>query len=61
MDISKETKATARSVLWGAAARAIALAIMGFSWGGWMTGGAAETRDEPRCDGCRRSSHTHLR
>ena len=43
MDISKETKATARSVLWGAAARAIALAIMGFSWGGWMTGGAAET------------------
>jgi hypothetical protein len=43
MDISKETKATARSVLWGAAAGAIALAIVGFSWGGWMTGGAAET------------------
>jgi hypothetical protein len=43
MDISKETKATARSVLWGAAAGAIALAIAGFSWGGWMTGGAAET------------------
>jgi alpha/beta superfamily hydrolase len=43
MDISKETKATARSVLWGTAAGAIALAIVGFSWGGWMTGGAAET------------------
>ena len=43
MDISKETKATARSVLWGAAAGALALAIVGFSWGGWMTGGAAET------------------
>jgi hypothetical protein len=43
MDISKETKATARSVLWGVAAGAIALAIVGFGWGGWMTGGAAET------------------
>ena len=43
MDISKETKATARSVLWGAAAGAIALAIVGFSWGGWLTGGSAET------------------
>ena len=43
MDISKETKATARSALWGAAAGAIALAIVGFSWGGWVTGGTAET------------------
>jgi len=43
MAISKETKATARSVLWGAAAGAIALAIVGFSWGGWVTGGTAET------------------
>ena len=40
MDISQETKATARSVLWGAVAGAIALAIVGFSWGGWVTGGA---------------------
>jgi hypothetical protein len=40
MDIS-QTKATARSVLWGAVA--IALAIVGFSWGGWVTGGSAET------------------
>ena len=37
MDISKETKATARYVLWGAAAGAIALAIVGFNWGGWVT------------------------
>jgi hypothetical protein len=43
MDISQETKATARSVLWGAVAGAIALAIVGFSWGGWVTGGSAET------------------
>jgi alpha/beta superfamily hydrolase len=43
MDISKETKATARSFLWGAVAGALALAILGFSWGGWVTGGSAET------------------
>jgi len=28
--------------LYGAAAGAAALAIVGFSWGGWMTGGAAD-------------------
>jgi hypothetical protein len=28
--------------LYGAAAGAIALAIVGFSWGGWVTGGTAE-------------------
>lgn len=27
--------------LWGAAAGAVALAIVGFSWGGWVTGGSA--------------------
>lgn len=43
MEISKETKAAVRPALWGAAAGAVALAIVGFSWGGWMTGGAAET------------------
>jgi hypothetical protein len=42
MDISKETKAAVRAGLWGAAAGAIALAIVGFNWGGWVTGGAAE-------------------
>ena len=48
MDISKETKATTRSALWGAAAGAIALAIVGFSWGGWVTGGSAETLAKSR-------------
>ncbi len=43
MEISRETRAAVRSALWGAAAGAIALAIMGFSWGGWVTGGTAET------------------
>ena len=28
--------------LWGAAAGAVALAIVGFSWGGWVTSGSAQ-------------------
>src|SRR6476619_6453504 len=28
--------------LWGAAAGAAAVAIVGFTWGGWVTGGQAE-------------------
>jgi pimeloyl-ACP methyl ester carboxylesterase len=43
MEISGETKAAVKPALWGAAAGAIALAIVGFSWGGWVTGGTAET------------------
>jgi len=43
MEISRETKAAVRPALWGAVAGAIALAIVGFSWGGWVTGGSAET------------------
>ena len=31
-----------RPGLYGAAAGAVALAIIGFSWGGWVTGGTAE-------------------
>ena len=30
--------------LYGAAAGAIALAIVGFTWGGWVTGGTAEAK-----------------
>jgi pimeloyl-ACP methyl ester carboxylesterase len=41
MEIS-ETRAAVKPALWGAAAGAIALAIVGFSWGGWVTGGTAE-------------------
>ena len=43
MEISRETKAAVRPALWGAVAGAIALAIVGFSWGGWVTGGTADT------------------
>ena len=28
--------------IWGAVAGAIALAVFGFNWGGWVTGGSAE-------------------
>jgi len=38
MTIPIETK----PALWGAAGGAIALAIAGFAWGGWVTGGKAE-------------------
>jgi len=31
-----------KPALFGAAAGAVALAIVGFSWGGWVTGGTAE-------------------
>ena len=39
MKIPVETK----PALWGVAGGAIALAIIGFTWGGWVTGGKAET------------------
>lgn len=38
MKIPVETK----PLLWGIAGGAIALAIVGFGWGGWTTGGAAD-------------------
>lgn len=31
-----------KPALYGAAVGAIAVAVVGFSWGGWMTGGSAE-------------------
>jgi alpha/beta superfamily hydrolase len=31
-----------KPALWGAVGGAAALAIIGFSWGGWVTGGTAE-------------------
>jgi hypothetical protein len=38
MKLPVETK----PVLWGVVGGAIALAIVGFKWGGWVTGGTAE-------------------
>jgi hypothetical protein len=42
MEISKETRAAVKPACWGAVGGAIALAIIGFTWGGWVTGGAAK-------------------
>jgi hypothetical protein len=33
-----------KPALWGAAGGAAALAIIGFGWGGWITGGSADNR-----------------
>jgi alpha/beta superfamily hydrolase len=44
MKIPVETK----PALWGAAAGAAVLAIVGFSWGGWVTGGKAEAAAQQR-------------
>ena len=38
MKLPAETK----SVLWGFVGGAIAVAVVGFSWGGWVTSGTAE-------------------
>ena len=36
--------------LWGAGAGAISLAIVGFGWGGWVTGGTADRLAGGRAD-----------
>jgi hypothetical protein len=35
---------------WGALGGAIAVAVIGFTWGGWVTGGTAETLAKQRAD-----------
>lgn len=44
MAISMKLPADTTPFLWGAAAGAVALAILGFNWGGWVTGGTADKR-----------------
>jgi hypothetical protein len=36
--------------VWGALAGAIALAVVGFNWGGWVTGGTADKVAQQRAD-----------
>ncbi len=36
--------------LWGALGGAIVLAIIGFAWGGWVTGGTAQEMAEERAE-----------
>ena len=49
MDISKLGTQT-KPFLWGAALGALALAIIGFNWGGWVTGATSETLASERAD-----------
>lgn len=46
MNIPIETK----PALWGAVGGAVAAAIIGFSWGGWTTGGKAEAAASMRAN-----------
>ena len=46
MQIPSEVK----PALWGAVGGAIALAIVGFSWGGWVTGSTANELANKRAD-----------
>jgi len=46
--------------LWGAAAGAAALAFVGFNWGGWVTGGAAQKLAGARADAAIVSSLTPI-
>ena len=46
MEFPSETK----PALWGAAGGAILLAIVGFTWGGWMTTSAANKLADQRAD-----------
>ena len=39
-----------KPAMWGIAAGAIALAVLGFGWGGWTTGGKAEASARIRAD-----------
>lgn len=42
--------AETKPFLWGAVAGAVALAVVGFNWGGWVTGGTAERLAGGRAD-----------
>ena len=46
MQIPIETK----PAFWGAVAGAVALAVIGFSWGGWVTGAKAEATATQRAN-----------
>lgn len=39
-----------KPALWGAVGGAVALAVIGFSWGGWVTGGTAQTQARQQSD-----------
>ena len=55
-----ELPAQTTPFLWGAAAGAVALAFVGFNWGGWVTGGTAEKLAGARADAAIVSSLTPI-
>lgn len=42
--------AEVKPACWGAVGGAIALAIVGFTWGGWVTGGKSEAQAKDRAE-----------
>jgi hypothetical protein len=50
MKFSLKLPANAEAVLWGAAGGAAALAVIGFMFGGWVTGGRAAELAQQRAD-----------
>ena len=42
MEISKEMRAAVKPACWGAVGGVIGLTIIGFTWGGWVTGKTAQ-------------------
>ena len=59
MNIPKLPAATF-SFLWGAAAGAILISVVGFNWGGWVTGGTSERFAAARADAAIVSALTPL-
>jgi hypothetical protein len=43
-------RAQLKPFLWGATAGAVALAVFGFNWGGWVTGGTAARLADARAE-----------
>src|SRR5262245_3888037 len=50
MSFSMKLTPKVESALWGAAGGAAALALIGFTWGGWVTGGKAAALASQQAD-----------
>ena len=50
MPVSPQRMTTVKTLLLGAALGAVVLSIVGFNWGGWVTGGTAEKQATERAD-----------
>jgi hypothetical protein len=50
MQVSEQRMGNVKAALIGAVAGAVVLALVGFKWGGWVTGGTAEKESAARVD-----------